>query len=254
MKIEATLDRAEQVMERYKNPALLVSFGKDSIVMLHLFQHFRLPVICYRPPYALHKWAYAERMIQHFGVAVHHFPPAWIALRETKGESGLELVTAYAAGGKTVRCIQQHLEESEGGLCARYELLGRPKCTGAEHPWDLVLAAQKNGDADRHYGHMQVNVDVRCDPSGSDTLFPLRDWSDDDVSLYIDNFNVPIDVDRYARGPDGIWREKEDKTFSNDWLEACTRCVQRGGNTRVVCPRLHGAIINNIGAQVNYVT
>jgi hypothetical protein len=58
------------VLVQYKNPAIMCSFGKDSMVMLHLMRKFNLPlpIVFYRDPWFPKKYDFADRMIAEWGL------------------------------------------------------------------------------------------------------------------------------------------------------------------------------------------
>tara|TARA_B110000503_G_scaffold128314_1_gene199158 strand:- start:234 stop:1031 length:798 start_codon:yes stop_codon:yes gene_type:complete len=250
-KIEATLLRTERLLEQYRAPALMVSFGKDSMVMLHLFAKFDFPVICHIPPYDARKWEFARSVIAQWNLSVHDWPPAWVALQESKHEDSLELVTAHDTGSGDLLMLQQHIEPTTEGnyLCGLRDLLARP--TGScRTPWDLVLAAQKDGDADRHYGRMPVEMDLKRGV-GRDTLFPLRDWTDADIWEYTEKFDVPVHHARYEH--DGLtYTERADRSMNPDWIQACTRCIDRSQSGVVRCPKLQ-VDVENVSARIKYI-
>ena len=247
--IEKTLLRAERALEQYRSPALMVSFGKDSMVLLHLLLKFKLPVICHMPPYDARKWQFARDVIAQWNLSVHDWPPSWVGIQESGAH--LELVTGHETNGDLLM-IQQHIDPTTEGdyLCGLRDLLARPTGT-ARTPWDLVLCAQKNGDGDRHYGAMPVEMDLKRGVA-RDTLFPMREWTDADVWAYTEAFNVPVHKERYEQDASGKWGERGDRRGNPDWLQACTRCIDRAQPGVVYCPKLQ-MDVENVSSRIKLI-
>ena len=81
-------------------------------------------------------------------------------------------------------------------------------------------------------------------------MFPLRDWTHEDVWEYIESNNVPYDSDRYEK-TDGKWGEKLDKRHNMDYVHACTNCIDcRSTAPKFThCPKLD-MIVENISSIV----
>src|SRR5215475_6165411 len=79
--------------------ALMCSFGKDSMALLHLVRETLgkdLPVIYYRHPYYPAKQQFANQVIESRGLTVHDYPP-FAAGVKVKPDM-LELVARYGFG------------------------------------------------------------------------------------------------------------------------------------------------------------
>lgn len=238
--VKSTVVAAEKVIEKYKSPALLVSFGKDSHAMWHMLRHIGLPVICYRTPWQTERWWFANRMIAENQITAYDYPPSWTALQEKDG--AMELVSAYDIGNGKVIGIRQrlhHVEKAE--TCVLHECVNRP-LGGISFRWDLLISAQKKGDTDHFGGTHDVTVDVK-QTGGADVFFPMRNWSDEEVWEYHKKHSLPRDTLRY---------DTDELGFSGDRIEGCFRCIHRSEAPSVSCPRLGGLIVNNISSQMNY--
>lgn len=239
--------RIEKVLEKYKNPAMLISWGKDSTVLAFLLRHLRLPIICHQNPWQKQRWLHANNMNAASGSMIYDWPPEWTALQESEGR--LELVSGYAIGGGQVLGIRQEIERSnevnQHSACGLYDCLRQPAGT-ITPPWDLLITAQKNGDTDHFGGKHEVNEDIK-QTGLTDVYFPLRNWTDADILHYISKHRLPIDSSRY---------DSEDlfPQTSPDIVRGCFKCVDRTGSPTTQCPRLNGLVVSNISSQVPYIS
>lgn len=229
-RIESTIEATERIAERYPTTAVLMSFGKDSMVLWHLLRHFHLPVVVCLPPCATPaQWAHAERVIKLWSLDVHVMHPVGVALSEGGGELGL--VSSYQTAFNTLMQWRQRVPDG-GTLCGLKALRIQPE--PAPLPFSLLLCGQKHGDPDFAGGKAVRLDDLTVPPSGPSFLLPLRTWSDDDVWDYAIRHNLPLDPARYdisAR------KEHAVTAASNDRADICLRCVDRRNTAaEVLCP------------------
>lgn len=229
----------ERLLQRYHRPALLVSFGKDSMVLVHLFASRGWPVLVLWPAHvAPSRWAHAFAMIQKYQLRVHFIPPQAVAFKRTG--AAVHLVTSYQTGGGNPVVWEQALVHTDRGRCAVEDLLPQP-AGEVRGDWDVLVCGQKDGDTDFAGGKLSRVFDVLQNPGGADLAFPLREWSDDDVWEYLNRHDVPVDGHRYDRGS----RSEIDSIFtSNDWVPACIKCCDPREPETVFCPRLKVTISN----------
>jgi 3'-phosphoadenosine 5'-phosphosulfate sulfotransferase (PAPS reductase)/FAD synthetase len=72
-------------------------------------------------------------------------------------------------------------------------------------------------------------------------VFPLRDWTDDDLWDYIELTKVPFDTRRYKDR-----QEIADRWHNPDYFHACTACIDpREEREMVFCPKLQREIPNS---------
>ncbi len=248
MEVKHTILAAERVIERYKNPALLVSFGKDSMAMLTMLRHLNLPIICYRTPWQPSRWSFADHIIKLWGLTVHSYLPSSTFLQEKEGM--LELISAYQIGnGKVLGIRQKAITDLTGScdnICGLHDFVRRPLGDIA-FQWDLLLSAQKNGDTDHFGGKHEIKQDVK-QTGGADVYFPLRNWTDDQIWDYTNQNGITYDRNRYDEH-----RSVEAEMFnSSDVLTGCFECIRRDSTKQVSCPRLNGLVVNNVSDQMPY--
>ena len=252
--VKDSLEKIRAVLKQYRQPAVLSSFGKDSMVLLHLVHNAgeKLPVICHETPFMRHKWAFGQIVAAQYGLTLHDAPPHSVVLQ--RSDDGVELVWQYEIGpGKLMGFQRQAIEPVSGKdwVCGLRDVLGTPTAS-APCRWDALLSGQRSADVNRKYGKMPLAVDaLNHGGLAADVVFILREWSDDQVWDYIAENKIAVNTERYER-QGKRWLEKEDKWHSNDWVHACTRCIDCKGPDVVKCP-LTGMEINNVSAAAPYI-
>lgn len=256
--ISRTLEAAEQTLAQYRHPALALSFGKDSLVLLSLLSHLRLPVICHRPAFQPERWQFANRMIEKLGLTVYDWPPVWTAMQEKDGN--LELVSAYNTGdNEEVFSIGQKIINNPGMphsklVCGLHDCIKRPR-SRVEHVWDCLVIGHKHGDPN----HLGGSVEIQSDIKGGlncDIYMPLRHWTEENVHDYLNHIGLEADWNRYIATVSTLGyqlREIEDKTRNPDYVEGCFACINRAGEKVVKCPRLFGKEVENISSRITYI-
>lgn len=258
-KIDAARLLAAGVLERYSRPAVMCSFGKDSMVLLHLLlaAGIRLPVIFHRDPWFPQKYAFAERVAREWGLALWDYPPSAVTMWEGKGI--MAFTNHYQIGPQREDgripdlALPKNIVPPERGrsfLCGRDDVFGRPLGT-FDYPWDVVFIGHKSADEDQIAGRVPLAAEIVCNGVGPDAAFPLRDWTHEEVWAYTERFGVPVQEDRYVRGADGRWREVEDKWANSDYWHACIRCLDRREGAEVICPKT-GQAVPNVSERVVY--
>lgn len=229
----------EHTLASSHNPVLLCSFGKDSMVLLHLIeQHKRLPILFFRHPFHQHKYRFANSVIEKMGLVVHDYAPSYVEAHENGNEIGF--LSHYQAGNKTlmVGCGIKN----GGDLCALDNIYLRPQ--GAfVFPWDLVLVGHKSSDVDPIIGPVPLNSDFVNGVGFPAISYPIRHFTDDDIWAYTKANNVPVHAERYIENFDDS---------NPDYVSACTACMSRNGNASVSCPKRGGLQVSNISNQLRW--
>lgn len=251
--IQAT-NLIERVLEQYRKPCLLCSFGKDSVVLLWILRNWydtTIPIVFFRHPFFPRKYAYADRLIADWNLnVVSDIPP--IGCSMTKGNGLLEVVNHYPFGGdKNLMLPVGWLphDKHPTWLCGRDDLFFRPTGT-FDWRWDVAFMGHKGNDTDAVQGEISLKVDINHVPNGCSTAYPLRGFTDADVWEFIEKNNIPVHTERYEK-VDGAWRTKPEKHFDPDYFPYCNRCLDRDGPVAVTCPK-NGKEITNIGSQLQY--
>lgn len=235
--------------------AVMSSFGKDSMVMLHLIREnltrdplsahqFPMPVIHHRHPWFPHKNEFADKIIRSWALEVFDYLPLACGVK-AKPEK-IELVARYPFGYSAVD-IPVNTEDPlprRDYVCGLKWIL-RPKQAAMLWDWDTVFIGHKSSDVDPYEGAVPLKHDA-ADVGEVSVVFPLRHWTDDDVWRYIEENHVEYDRRRYAGH-----LEVPDKWLNNDYIHACTRCIDPRNETdkEVLCPKTN-QLTPNIGAKV----
>jgi hypothetical protein len=262
-KIQDSIDLIRAKAEKAAKPAALLSFGKDSMAMATLIRvalhgglkgprHFPLthafpvPVIYYRDPWFPQKHEFAEHVIESWSMEVHDYPP-FLAGVKVNNER-LELVARYNFGAREIdmpkNVVAPEIYPRRDYICGLSDWLLRPKCVRTTFEWNCVFIGHKSADVDPFEGPVPLKVDS-LNIGGVEVVFPLRHWSDEDVWTYIEQMSIPVQRSRYHDR-----REIEDLWYNNDYVHACTACIDpRETAQEVFCPKLKRNVPNR-GAEV----
>jgi phosphoadenosine phosphosulfate reductase family protein len=228
---------------------LMCSFGKDSMVLLHLAREVLgkdLPVIFYRHPHFPAKWEFADQVIRSRGLTVHDYPPFAAGVKVKPGM--LELVARYGFGENGAMDLPINTlapVPRRNFICGLYDWILRPKAGVITFPWKAVFMGHKSSDVDPFDGAVPLKSDTAT-IGQTELVFPLRYWTDADVWDYIETHHVPYDKRRYQDRA-----ELADKWLNPDYVHTCTACIDpREKRETVPCPRLGGELVRNMGAQV----
>jgi hypothetical protein len=248
-KAEETVAFLRTELPKYRVPVLNCSFGKDSMVLLHLLLSNRMlmPTVYYRDPFFPRKNDFANRVISLYNLEVHDYPPAKVSLMH--GKEIVALASEYQTSAtSSVAVLKNALEfqdtdNPDDFLCGVLFLM-RP-CAIFNYPWDAALVAHKDCDEDQIYGVVPLRSPVVYRDEGPDFVFPLKEWTHDDVWEYIEANQVPFQADRYDLANRCEW---PDKTYNSDWYPVCIRCIdKRKQGQKVFCPK-HKIELQNVSA------
>lgn len=237
-----------KTLDGWRNPAIMCSFGKDSMVVLDMvLRHKHLPVIFHREPFQHHKYEFANKVIRDFDLTVHDYLPSCAEVQQKDGE--FEIVKHYAIGNRTCM-VPVGIRPPDGRLiCGLDSIYLSPK--GAiDYPWDVVFHGHKSTDTDPIYGHIPLGADTVRNLGHASVSFPVRHFTDEDIWEYHERYSLPVHHERYER-IEGRFREKEDKTHNPDYINACVACMS--GEKFVHCPKL-GHQVASISNQVKWST
>lgn len=253
-KIAQALELIRKILDTYRNPAFMCSFGKDSMVLLDLLEanNIRLPIIFHKEPWFPEKYVFADEMIAKYNLEVYDYPPFAMSLWE--GKEIMAYMSHYQIGnaaGAILQLPKNILPPVDGKkfICALTDVLARPKGTFS-YPWDCVFIGHKNSDKDSIAGKIPLHCDIKINGGiGPDAAFPLRQWTDDDIWDYTIAHNVPYQTNRY----DAATRsELPDKSANSDYTHVCIACCDKSNPVKSVhCPKL-GYEVSNALPFVTY--
>lgn len=240
------VEQSKGLIREFKDQSVVMcSFGKDSMVLLHLVRETigLRPVVYHKPPWFGFKNQFANSVIDSWALEVHDYPP--VACGVKANDHSLELVARYPIGTQGIDLpinIEPPIPRRE--FVCGLEWLLRPKILGMQYPWQSVFIGHKSSDTDPFEGEVPLSCDF-THAAGVNIVFPLRHWSDSDVWEYIEEHHVPYDRRRYVGH-----NEVEDKWENPDYLHACTACIDpRESVEEVYCPKFKKRV-KNLGDKV----
>lgn len=224
------------------NPVILCSFGKDSIVLLHLCLRTRkVPVIFLRFAKFHEKHAHAFAVMRDWDLEVYDLWPAITTYYQSG--SFFEVLSSFPTGPRDFihlfSGIRARRDDEPRYLCAVDDLMQRPKITGMDYPWDVTFLGHKGTD-DPELGERGPIVQPVTALGNTRLVVPFTDWTDDDIWDYIRYYDLPYDRARY----DG-----RDEATSPDKYPTCYRCLD--GELRgemVPCPK-SGKMMQNVAVE-----
>ena len=220
-------------LKHAKRPAVLWSGGKDSTVLLDLARRIRpeIEVIHFKLPFLPQKYAFHHAAQEAYGMIVHDWIPESIAL--THGNNRIDVCEKYSIGSGDLRVMRgtEPMEAGKPWVCGM-EWLNRPKAKVVSD-FDVLLCGHKSSDEDPLTGQIPLEVHKKMIGPTTEMWFPLREWNDKDISVYIKHNDVMFDRNRY----DDNVVSRPDKHLNSDYVHACFNCVDKRLGKFVHCPK-----------------
>ena len=220
-------------LKHARRPAVLWSGGKDSTVLLDLAKKIRpdIEVIHFKLPFLSHKYAFHHFVQESLGLTVHDWVPVSVAL--THGNGRIDVCETYSLGNGHLKVMRgtEPMEKESPWVCGK-EWLNRPK-GHIVSDFDVLLCGHKSSDEDPITGSIPLEVDKKLLGQNTEMWFPLRHWTDQDISSYIKVNDVDFDKNRY----DDNVVSRPDKHMNSDYVHACFNCVDKRLGKFVHCPK-----------------
>jgi hypothetical protein len=249
--INKTINRIKEWNKRWPRSVVLWSGGKDSTALLHLIRYgaeIDIPVVQYRQPKFRERYAYSDYIIKEWNLEVYEYPPMKVSLADgpdvNTGEVRFDMLHYFQWGQN---CVVLSLgtetpKPDEKFLCGVDDFLQRPTGT-FNWPWGAVFIGTKYEDTDLIKGHVPLAQDIRIVDGAPVSLYPMRDWTDDEIFWYLEDKGIVPDPTRYIK-ENGQWKNNPDTSLNADFYPACFNCVNRHLGRHVHCPKLNATITN----------
>lgn len=227
---EGTSKWIGEQLDRLSNPCVACSFGKDSMVMLHLVREHRpdIPVVYIEQFSHPTKHQFMRRVSEDWNLNIQ--PALPVAWRTYYGQPGhVELVTGYQVGPKAVIGIPtEPMETLDEETCqCGLDILNEDIPPVTVPSFDGAFIGQRNDDVDIVMGPIGVAGNKWAFETPTFTyMYPLKDWTVKDIWDYHRRYEVPASGERYGR---------RDNEYNNDIWNICTRCLS--GEGEVFCPK-----------------
>jgi 3'-phosphoadenosine 5'-phosphosulfate sulfotransferase (PAPS reductase)/FAD synthetase len=201
-------------------PVVACSFGKDSVLLLHLVreQCADVPVLWLRQDLLPDQRTFAERLIIEWDLTIYgvlpvdqYFVPA--------ANGRLSLIREYGFHGESFPVV---VDVVHGDRCA-LKLAQRKAPMPVEFPFDLVFTGFKESDSHPLLGCLAWPE--RATIGGAKVCAPLRNMTDEMIWQATLDLSLPYNQAKYDDH-----REQADP----DCVVACTNCLD--GPARVYCP------------------
>jgi sulfate adenylyltransferase subunit 2 len=184
-----------EVAAEAKKPVMLYSIGKDSSVMLHLALRAFYPAL---PPFPLlhvdtlwkfqDMYRFRERMARESGMElIVHVNPEGRAMGINPFDHGSEMHTHIMKTEALKQALDDHGFDAAFGGARRDEEKSRAK----ERIFS-VRSAQHTWDPKRQRPELWRTYNARVRNGESVRVFPLSNWTELDVWLYIHLHNIPV--------------------------------------------------------------
>jgi hypothetical protein len=206
-----------EALERARSPILSCSFGKDSMLLLHLARQIRpeIPVLIFNALWDKGHKKWVEKVITDLNLVAFFCRPN--VLQYQNGS----VLSFYPFGSHQIPLITDVLPGEACGLDLGNKVLsGAPL---AVYPWDLTLVGSRKTDSHRLVPDLEI-------PPSTEThriAAPLWELSDADVWALIDELGVGTDPRVYV---------DEREEFDPGNLKACFSCLEP--DRTVYCPKL----------------
>jgi 3'-phosphoadenosine 5'-phosphosulfate sulfotransferase (PAPS reductase)/FAD synthetase len=246
--VDKTIAAIRTVMSQFRAPAIMSSFGKDSMTLLALCREagFKFPVVYHREPWFPRKSVFADRITAEWNLVVHDWPPSVMGIKSKPDRT--EFVSRYQIARQGAMDIPRNIEppDEDNFVCGLYDIIRRPLGSFV-HPWDVLLIGHKSCDSDQYFGDIPLHIDLKLGKEGEPALFfPLREWTHNNVWDYLRDNDIPVQRDRYDVENRREW---DDKTSNNDYWQACSLCIDPNSPAVVFCPKFQREI-NNVSATI----
>ena len=251
-KLEKSRERITFWLSHFRNPCILWSSGKDSQVLLHLIRSMghNLPVVTFQEPWQRGRLDFTQAVAAEWNLTLYDFPPSELGLN--RGNGRIDIMQRFQLGNFSL-WLARGTEPPRAGepFQCGIDWLSRPT-GGMQFPWDAAFHGQKSSDEDPCSGRVPLATDMIASPGCPAALYPLREWTDEDVFAYCEINQVPLDPLRYGRIDGEMAVFKNEKVGNPDYYRTCTACLDPDQPEVVECPKFR-CQVNNVSAAAPWI-
>jgi 3'-phosphoadenosine 5'-phosphosulfate sulfotransferase (PAPS reductase)/FAD synthetase len=255
-KIEVAKELIGMALKNYRNPIINSGFGKDSICVVHLCRSMglNLDIMFHRDPYFPKKYRYANKIIDMWNLVCRDYPArsTSVYFRYNTFEVCRHFQIGYS---DLVLCAMLYTPDKfiDGEyLCAYKDVYLQPLGT-YNYIWDVIIEGHRTKEAKPHNGMVPSGLswENKHNIGSADAVFPIQDWTNQEVYQYIVENGIPINTDVYDV-KDGELVPKIDpatgqidSTYNPDRRPACFECMRPDNPRSVLCPKKMCRVNNN---------
>lgn len=232
MNFDATRALIHDQLATSVSPIVACSFGKDSIVLLHLvLSERRVPVLYFKLSRFQEKHAHAYQVMREWDLEVHEQLPFSTDYLQT--DRVRELFEFYRTGPRSFLLLALGAvprgDTDDRFLCAIDDVYLRPHASQQDYPWDTTFLGHKAADPVKFLERRVLALDPVQSVDGTRIVCPLHDWTDADIWGYIQAHRLPYDRARYEEG---------NYVGDPDYYPTCFRCLDTAHRGELVwCPK-----------------
>jgi hypothetical protein len=226
------------------------------MVMLDLIKKagFKLPIIFFREPFFPKKYEFANKIILDNEYSVYDYPP--IATGVRKKNDNFEIINFHQIFSDPLKTIYLPTgvvnPNGSGYLCGLNDIVNKPKVSNYDFIWNTIFIGHKSSDIDPVLGGtVELKVNKFTDEkSGKTFIFPLQEFTDEDIWNYTLENKLPINDKRYDIN--GNFKELKNLDYNPDYFPTCVKCIDRDNASEITCPKT-GELIPNISDTLLFV-
>jgi 3'-phosphoadenosine 5'-phosphosulfate sulfotransferase (PAPS reductase)/FAD synthetase len=232
----------ESMMRDAIRPAILSSFGKESLVLIALarelgltaeFAYFELGLVA-------EKHAFARRTIDGLALNVTHLIPHYTFLIRGLTDTSLAYTFKLTSGAEFHIAITFEEGSEENLICGLDSSLQRIGSHPA-YPWDILISGRRDSDVDISLGSLRWHNTVQSLEGNSAIVMPILNWTDQDVYHYLRWQQIEPDLIRYEQAGHSF-RSHSDMRNNPDHAPYCIRCFAAVRGADVACPKFKRTI------------
>lgn len=212
--------RLKRFLHRLDRPALWLSGGKDSRLLLEIMiaERIRFTVLRFDDAWSREQRAVVDELTATHNLRVYSYPPSW-SLMVGDGEQNLTLISGYAVsnGGETSAVFRDIVDGQRCSFDVNLDFW-KPQNPPVQFAGHVV--GTKRGETHWALGGYEFLRQKYWQVGEVEFFAPLFSWSDADVILALRKYGVK-------------WQQPEDRLDTGN-IAACTNCLH---GAAAYCPK-----------------